>query len=113
MDTLEIGTSRKRFKSIARPDGFASWGSILHPVSMDSTEIQSFLGWCTLLNAAILILSTAVLLGCRSMVTKIHGKLLGLDEDSLQKAYFQYLAQFKIAVLVFNLVPYLALRIVN
>jgi len=29
----------------------------------------------------------------------------------LARAYFQYLAQFKIAVIVFNLAPYIAMRL--
>ena len=44
-------------------------------------------------------------------VTKIHGSMFGLEEVEISRQYFQYLAQFKIAVLVFNLVPYIALRI--
>jgi len=43
---------------------------------------------------------------------KIHGKMSGLDETDLSRAYFQYLAQYKIVFFVFNLVPYIALRII-
>ena len=45
-------------------------------------------------------------------IKRLHGRMLGLSEDDLSRAYFQYLAQYKIAVFVFNLAPYLALRIV-
>jgi hypothetical protein len=37
--------------------------------------------------------------------------MFGLDDTDLSRAYFQYLAQYKILIFVFNLMPYLALRI--
>ena len=46
-------------------------------------------------------------------MTQIHGRMFGLDEPSLMRSYFQYLALYKIAILVFNLVPFLALLIVG
>jgi hypothetical protein len=48
----------------------------------------------------------------RSTAMKIHGKMFGLSEEVLSKEYFRYLANYKIAIYIFNLVPYLALRIV-
>jgi len=39
--------------------------------------------------------------------------MFSLPEEDLSRAYFQYLAQYKIVVVVFNFVPYLALRILS
>jgi hypothetical protein len=47
----------------------------------------------------------------RGTISKIHGNMFGLEEAELSRAYFQYLAQYKILLFVFNLMPYLALRI--
>ena len=38
-----------------------------------------------------------------------HGKMFGLSEADLSRQYFQYVANYKIAIVVFNLVPYIAL----
>jgi hypothetical protein len=46
-------------------------------------------------------------------IKRLHAKMFGLSEEDLSRAYFQYLAQYKIAIFVFNLAPYLALRIVE
>jgi len=73
--------------------------------------IREVLGWSTILNVGILLFSTAVLAVAGAPIKRIHAKMFDLSEDDLSRAYFQYLAQYKIAVLVFNLVPYLALRI--
>ncbi len=78
------------------------------------TSIQSlttFFGWCSAISIGILLLSSVALILMRGTVSKIHAALFGMAEPDLPRAYFQYLAQFKIAVIVFNLVPYIALRL--
>jgi hypothetical protein len=71
----------------------------------------AFLGWCTVINFGMLLFASLLLMTMRSSISKIHGSMFGLDDRDLSRAYFQYLAQYKIAIFVFNLMPYLALRI--
>jgi hypothetical protein len=74
--------------------------------------LLKFLGWMTVVNVAILMFSTLVLVAMRETITAMHSKLFGLDEKDLGRAYFQYLGQYKIAIIVLNIAPYLALRMV-
>ena len=79
---------------------------------MDSLEaLERFFGWCTLLNTGLLVIATIVAGPMREWTARIHGKMFGVSEADLSRAYFQYLAQYKIAIFIFNLVPYLALKI--
>jgi hypothetical protein len=71
-----------------------------------------FLGWSTVINMGMLLLVTFSLILFRDPIMKIHGKMFGLDNPSLSRAYFQYIAQYKIAIVVLNLVPYLSLKII-
>lgn len=73
--------------------------------------LTTFFGWCSLITVGILFLSSAALLLMRGFLTGLHSKMFGLNQEDLARAYFQYLAQFKIAVIVFNLAPYIALRL--
>tara|TARA_R110001583_G_scaffold171120_3_gene324623 strand:- start:2292 stop:2534 length:243 start_codon:yes stop_codon:yes gene_type:complete len=73
--------------------------------------LTEFLGWASVINIAILLLSTIGLIAMRNAITGIHSKLFGLDEKDLGRAYFQYLAQYKIAIIVLNITPYIALKI--
>ncbi len=75
--------------------------------------IQQILGWCSVINIGLLVFATITVSTMRGPVIRLHSKMFALGEEDLSRAYFQYLAQFKIAVLVFNLVPYIALRIVS
>ncbi len=75
-------------------------------------DLTAMLGWAALINIAILVVSTVALIAMRRQITALHARLFGLDEKDLGRAYFQYLAQFKIATIVFTIAPYLALRII-
>ena len=78
---------------------------------MTPDTLASFFGWCTIINAAGLLLAALALLGMRGPITRIHAKMTGLSEADLARAYFQFLSHYKIAILVFNLVPYFALKL--
>ena len=78
---------------------------------MTTEALTELLGWACVINIAILMFSTLMLIVMRGSVTKIHSKLFGLDEKDLGRAYFQYLGQYKIAIIVLNIAPYIALKI--
>mgnify|MGYP001550710958 CR=1 FL=1 len=79
---------------------------------MNSVEaLTSFLGWCTVINTGVLALAVVLLLLLRGPIAKLHGRMFALSDAEMSNAYVQYLAQYKIAIFIFNLVPYLALKI--
>ncbi len=79
---------------------------------MNSLEtLTEFLGWCTAINLGVLVVAAIFVSLMRGMMVNIHGKLYGLGEAELSRQYFQYLAQYKIAIFVLNLIPYIALKI--
>lgn len=78
---------------------------------MTIETLTELLGWATVVNLVIISLSTLGVIVMRRSITEIHSKLFGLDEKDLGRAYFQYLAQYKIAIIVFNIAPYIALKI--
>ena len=77
---------------------------------MTIETLTELLGWASIINIAILLFSTVLLIAMRGAISKVHSKLFGLDEKDLGRAYFQYLAQYKIAIIVLNITPYIALR---
>ena len=79
---------------------------------MTIEALTELLGWASAINIALLIFSTFMLIVIRHFITKIHSKLFGLDEKDLGRAYFQYLGQYKIAVIVLNIAPYFALKMI-
>ena len=78
---------------------------------MDIIQMSHFLGWCLLINCGILFVSTIVLVLGGSWASGMHAKMFQLDETRIRQNYFGYLANFKIAVIVFNLVPWIATKL--
>ena len=78
---------------------------------MTIEALTELLGWASVINIAILFFSTLGVISMRGAITGFHSKLFGLDEKDLGRAYFQYLAQYKIAIIVLNIAPYIALKI--
>ncbi|RUO44273.1 hypothetical protein CWE15_03640 [Aliidiomarina taiwanensis] len=75
-------------------------------------HLISLLGWCSLINIAILLLAFLMVTTLRETVMGIHSKLTGVSKEHLPVLYFQYLGQYKLLIVVFNLVPYLALKLI-
>ena len=73
--------------------------------------VTQLLGWCTVINFGLLLLSTIALLIAGPWAERIHGKLFKLPSEELRPIYFRYLATMKLLWLFFNLTPYLALRL--
>ncbi|MFW2371951.1 MAG: DUF6868 family protein [Gammaproteobacteria bacterium] len=75
--------------------------------------VSEFLGWSTVINFGVLVIITITLVLMRNSISKIHARMFGLSDTDISRAYFQYLAQYKIAVFIFNLIPYIALKIMT
>ncbi len=81
---------------------------------MHSPElIQAFLGWCSIINIGLLLFSAIFVILLRDQVSTLHAKIFNLNKEDVFRAYFQYLAQYKILIIVLNIVPYFALKIMN
>ncbi len=80
---------------------------------MTVETIRAFLGWCTVINIGVFMLQSILIIAVRGTASRIHGKMFNLDEKYTSQAYFQYLGQYKIAIIVFNIVPYFALKVMG
>lgn len=79
---------------------------------MNVSILTEFLGWCTIFNYGVLAFTSVMLVtDAGSWAKGIHSRLFNIPEDKLDPMYFSFLANYKLAVLIFNLAPYLALKI--
>jgi hypothetical protein len=79
-------------------------------ITLDS--MMALLGWCTAINFALFATFGIMLMLAGKPLAQFHSRLFGLNVDELPSIYFNYLAHYKILIVVFNLVPYLALRLI-
>ena len=80
---------------------------------MDIRKLTRFLLWCTIINGGLLIVSFAVFaIAGTEFVYQMHGQWFAVPRETFNATLYMFLGTYKIAILVFNLVPYVALRIV-
>ena len=75
--------------------------------------IRDALGWCTLINFGLLLWWGLFFLFAHDFVYRMHTRWFKLSVEEFDKIHYLGLAIFKLMVIVLNLVPYLALRIVG
>lgn len=80
---------------------------------MTIADLTEFLGWATVINLSFLMVTFLVVAFLRNAIVPIHKKCFGLSQEDILRAYFQYMAQFKIVVVVFFLAPYVALKLMG
>jgi len=78
---------------------------------LDIHVITTFLGWCSLINSGLFVFSSAVLIAGGDYVKGLHSKFFALNPDDLNKAYFRFLGNYKLAIIIFNITPYCALKL--
>jgi hypothetical protein len=79
--------------------------------TMDIATLRTFFGWCTVINVGMMILSFALLIPLSDFVYRVHSRLFPMSREAFNIIIYSYLGIYKILVIVFCLVPYVALSI--
>lgn len=80
---------------------------------MTIETLRDFFNWCVAINVGIFVMSTVSMLFMGGWASKIHAKMFDLDPMWVRQAYFSFLANYKIALLVFVVVPWIALHLMG
>ena len=57
--------------------------------------------------------STLMLALTKDWVAGLHSRMFGIERAELPTLYFQYLSYYKVFVIVFNFVPWMALELMG
>ena len=69
--------------------------------------------WCTVINYAVLLVWFLFLVLAHDWVHRLHGRWFRLTTEQFDSIHYAGMAVYKIGILLFNLVPYVALLIVG
>lgn len=75
--------------------------------------IRNVLLLCSVINIGLFIVAALIFCFGRDFVYRIHGRWYKVPEESFNTVFYASMLFYKICILVFNIVPYLALRIVG
>ena len=76
-------------------------------------EIREVLGWCSLINVALMVVMFLILWLGRSWVYKMHSRMFPITESQFNMAIYSFLGAYKLLVYMFNIIPWIALCIVT
>ena len=74
--------------------------------------LRDFLGWCAIINMALLLFWVLWMMLARGFVYRMHGRFFKMPEEKFDATHYAGMLFYKLCIFVFNIVPYLALRIV-
>ena len=80
---------------------------------MDIRTLTEFFKWCTIINVALFILSAIMFIAAPDFIYNWHGQLFHMPREAFDMVLYSFLGLYKVVILVFNLVPYVALRIIG
>lgn len=75
-------------------------------------QIREFLGWCSVINVGLMLLSFLMMALMREVMYKFHSKLFSITESQFNAILYSFLGVYKVLVFVFNIVPYIAVSVV-
>ncbi len=78
---------------------------------MDIQMLTRFFMWCTIMNGTLLVLSFVICACAGDWVYRMHSKWFPISREAFNVAIYSLIALFKMFVLAFNVVPYVALLI--
>ena len=79
---------------------------------MNLETLTAFFGWCTVINFGLLLWWFLFIALAHDFTYRLHSKWLKLSVERFDTIHYAGMAYFKLTVFIFNLAPYLALRII-
>jgi hypothetical protein len=80
---------------------------------MSVATIHDFFLWCTVINYVVLLCWFLIFLLARDWIQQLHGHWFRMSAEQFDSVHYKGMAIYKIGILLFNLVPYIALHVVR
>lgn len=80
---------------------------------MDMQTLTSFFMWCTIINTVILIFLALVYLLVPNLAYRLQSRFIPISRETFNVVFYSFIGFFKVVVLVFNVVPWIALLIIG
>ncbi len=80
---------------------------------MDIDTLKTFFMWCTIINGAVFIYWSLILMLAPDFVYRLQGKWFNISRESFNLVVYSFLGLAKVIFLFFNLGPYVALVIIG
>ena len=80
---------------------------------MTAEIVRDVLAWCSVINLGVLLFWALWFLLAHDFMYRLHGKWFKLSVERFDEINYTLIGFFKIGIILFNIVPYFAFRIVG
>jgi len=80
---------------------------------MDIQTLTTFFMWCTIINLGLLILTSLACIFLADFSYRMNHRFFSIPREAFNIVICSFIGLFKIFVIVFNIVPYIALLIIG
>ena len=80
---------------------------------MTLANLQSMLGWCALINYSVLLLWFVLYAAAADALYRLHRRWFAISRERYDTFHLAAMAAYKLAIWMFNIAPYLALRLLQ
>ncbi|MGB7069431.1 MAG: DUF6868 family protein [Pyrinomonadaceae bacterium] len=80
---------------------------------MNAETLRSFFAWCSVIDIGILLVWFSIFMFAHNWASRVSERWFGLSLDKFNSINYMGIMLFKVGIYLFNLVPYLALRIIG
>ena len=80
---------------------------------MDIQTVTTFFMWCTILNLGFLILTSIVCIFFADFSYRMNNRFFSISREAFNVLLVSFIGLFKIVVIVFSVIPYIALLIIG
>lgn len=82
-------------------------------MALSTETLIQFFGWASVINLVLLSVSVIAIILWRHPICRLHQQLFKISETELMPIYFKFLAQYKLLIILLNLVPYFTLKLME
>jgi hypothetical protein len=75
--------------------------------------LATFFGWCAIINFGIILLGVLFFSVFHGFAGRISSKMFGITEEEAKATFFHVFQQYRLALIVLNVVPFIALSIMT
>lgn len=79
---------------------------------MTIQTLTDFFMWCSIINIGLLLFLALTFLLAPNLTYRLQSRWIPMSRESFNVIYYSFIGFFKVVVLVFNVVPWIALEII-
>ena len=80
---------------------------------MNIDTLATFFGWCTVINIGLLFFGGIAWILLKESVSGFGASMFGVTKEEIKATFLRVLLQYRAAIIILNLVPFIVLKIMG